>query len=525
MQLTNRLNRRQWLGRGAAGLAGVGAWTALAKPGASFLPLDSTTLQIVGPWEIGSLAPSASGYIFTRLQVAETLLEALDDGSPQPGLARAWSTSADGLTWRFELRPTARFHDGSFVTAQAVVRCLEAARTPPALLSQAPISSITAQGFQTVVVKLKKPFAKLTALLAHSSALVLGPSSYRPDGSIQAIVATGPYQVSRISAPQQVETRIFGAFDGPGPQIQQVRYLVASRGETRALMAESGQADLAYALDPASLQRLRRRGKVEVQTVMLPRTLVLKLNAGLPSLGDLRVRRALSLAIDRRAIATALLREPDLAATQLFPPTQPRWHDDELPPLAHDPQQAARLLEEAGWRRAGDGLRNGHGHPLTFELRTFPDRPELPLVATALQEQWRQAGIAVQVNIGNSGDIPLGHRNGTLELALAARNYGTVPDPAGTLAQDFGPAGGDWGAMGWRSQRVEAALAHLQHGGQAPAEQARLRRVVIGVLHEELPVIPIAWYRQQVAVGARIQGVSLDPLERSYRLSGMRWRT
>lgn len=524
MHPTPFFDRRQWLRLSAAGLAAGGASTAFGKPSANHLPADSDTLQIVGPWEIGGLSPSASGHIFTRLQVAQTLLEALDDGSPQPGLARTWTSSADGLAWRFELRPTARFHDGTPVTAQAVVRCLQAARTPPALLSQAPITAITAEGPRTVVVRLTKPFASLTALLAHSSTLVLAPSSYRTDGSIQAIVGTGPYQVSRISAPQQVETRAFEAFDGPRPQIRQVRYLVASRGETRALMAEGGRADLAYALDPASLQRLRRRGKVEVQTVTLPRTMVLKLNAGLPSLGDVRVRRALSLAVDRRAIATALLREPDLAATQLFAPTLARWHDDGLPPLAHDPQQAARLLEEAGWRRAGDGLRSAQGHPLTLGLRTFPDRPELPLVATALQAQWRQAGIAVQVSIGNSGDIPLGHRNGSLELALAARNYGTVPDPVGTLAQDFGPAGGDWGAMGWRSQRVEAALAHLQHGGQAPAEQARLRRLVIGVLHEELPVIPIAWYRQQVAVGARVQGVSLDPLERSYRLSGMRWR-
>ena len=457
--------------------------------------------------------------------MAETLLEALDDGSPQPGLARRWHLSADGLVWRFELRSSARFHDGSPVTAQAVVRCLQAARTAPALLSQAPIQAIVAEGPGTVVIKLSRPFASLSALLAHSSTLVLAPSSYRPDGSVQAIIASGPYQVSRISAPQQVETRVFEAFDGPRPAIGRVRYLVASRSETRALMAESGQADLAYALDPASMQRLRRRGRVALETVTLPRTMVLKLNAGLPSLSDLRVRQALSLAIDRRGIAMALLREPDLAATQLFPPTLARWHDTGLTPLTHDPQLAASLLEQAGWQRAGGGWRNAQGQPLTLELRTFPDRPELPLVATALQAQWRELGIELRVSIGNSGDIPLGHRNGSLECGLAARNYGTVPDPVGTLAQDFGPAGGDWGAMGWRSPPLETALAQLQRGGQSPVEQARLRRLVTGVLQEELPVIPIAWYRQQVAVGARLEGVSLDPLERSYRLSGMRWRT
>ena len=85
-----------------------------------------------------------------------------------------------------------------------------------------------------------------------------------------------------------------------------------------------------------------------------------------------------------------------------------------------------------------------------------------------MQEQWRQAGIAVQVNVGNSGDIPLGHRDGSLQLGLAARNYATVPDPTGTLMQDFGAAGGDWGAMGWRSDALAAALAELSRGASTP---------------------------------------------------------
>jgi peptide/nickel transport system substrate-binding protein len=520
------LGRRGMLRLGAGGLLASGTGRSWAEPHAAVVAAPaSDVLQITGPWEIGGLAPAASGYIFCRLQVTETLLDAADDGTPRPGLAQRWSSSPDGLVWRFELRPGARFHDGTAVTAQAAVRCLEAARTAPALLSRAPLRDIVAQGRSTVLMRLSTPFAALTDLLAHSSTLVLAPSSYRSDGSIQAIVGSGPYRVRMLAPPQQVQTQAFEGFDGPAPAIAQVRYTVASRAETRALMAESGQSDLAYALEPTSLQRLSRRGKLQVQTVTLARTVILKVNAAMPMLSDVRVRQALSLGIDRRGIATALLRDPTMAATQLFPPTLTAWHDAQLQPLRHDPALAARLLMDAGWRRANDGLRDAQGRPFTLALRTFPDRPELPLIATALQEQWRQAGMAVRVQVGNSGDIPLGHRDGSLELALAARNYATVPDPAGTLAQDFSATGGDWGAMGWRSQALEAALASLLRGEQAAPAQARLRREVVGVLHAKLPVIPITWYRQQVAVSARLSGVSLDPLERSYRLTDMRWRT
>lgn len=485
---------------------------------------SSDVLQIVGPWEIGGLAPARSGHIFTRMQIVETLMNARDDGTPEAGLAARWEVSADGLLWRFHLRPAARFHDGTPVQASAVLRSLDAARVAPALLSHAPIVAIEADGPHTVRIRLSAPHGGLPALLAHSSTLILAPASYDAQGRVRAIVGSGPYRVTALAAPQQVEAGFFAQYDGPAPAIRHVRYLAAGRSETRALMAEAGQADLAYGLDAASLSRLRRRAQVRLETVTLPRTILLKLNTQLPALADVRVRRALSLAIDRTGIAKALLRDPALAATQLLPPTLPAWHDATLAPLRHDPAAAQALLTQAGWQRGVDGLRDAQGRPLQLSLRTFPDRPELPLVATALQEQFRQAGIAVTVNVGNSGEIPLGHRDGTLQLGLAARNYASVPDPVGTLAQDFGPQGGDWGAMGWHSDAVVAALRELTRGGAAPERQAALRAQILATLQDELPVIPIAWYRQQVAASARVQGVTLDPLERSYRLTDMHWK-
>ncbi len=505
-----------------ASLAAAGV--AAAGGPAAFAQTARAPLQIVGPWEIAGLAPATSGYVFTRMQIAETLTDARDDGTPLPGLAERWSVSADGLAWRFVLRPGARFHDGTPVAADAVVRCLRAARTPPALLGVAPIAAIEADGATALTIRLTAPYNGLPALLAHSSTLVLAPSSYGPDGAVRGIVGSGPYRVAVLAPPQRVEAVVFDGYDGPRPAVERVAYLSAGRAETRALMAESGQADLAYGLDPVSLTRLRKRGAVRIAAVTLPRTVIVKVNAGLPALADVRVRRALSLAIDRAGIAKALLRDPELAATQLFPPTLGSWHDAALAPLGHDPEAAARLLAEAGWRRAADGLRDRDGRPLRLALRTFVDRPELPVIATALQAQWREAGIAVQVDIGNSGDVPRGHRDGSLQLALAARNYASVPDPTGTLAQDFGAAGGDWGAMGWKDDGLVRALAELQRGTPTPARTAELRAQVAAALQEGLPVIPVTWYRQQVAVSDRLSGVSLDPLERSYRLSGMGWR-
>src|SRR3989344_3204013 len=253
------LTRRRALQAPVAALAAgalPAAWAQGTPPASAPAPL-----QIVGPWEISGLAPARSGYVFTRLQVTETLLDAADDGQPRPALARLWRRSADGLVWQFELRPGARFHDGTPVTAAAVVRSLQAAQMAPALLSQAPIESISAPDVGTVLIRLQRPHTALPALLAHSSTMVLAPASYGADGKVRSIIGSGPYRIAQLVPPQQVETVVFDAYDGLRPAIAAVRYLAASRAETRALMAESGQADLAYGLDPASLRRLQRHAQ------------------------------------------------------------------------------------------------------------------------------------------------------------------------------------------------------------------------------------------------------------------------
>jgi peptide/nickel transport system substrate-binding protein len=522
--VSGALTRRQALATAGAGL--------LAGPVAAS---PKAPLQIVGPWELGGLAPAQSGHLYLRLQVAETLLNAAPDGQPRPGLAAQWQVSADGLQWRLQLRAGARFHDGTPVDAASVLPSLQAARVAPALLSQAPLTSLQADGKHGLRFTLSRPFAALGALLAHASTVVLAPASRDAQGRVTRVLGSGPYRVLDLQPPQRLVVGWAGTPGRAPPDVTEARYLAAGRAETRALMAASGQADLAFVLDPASVARLRRDvaqpDRVRLASTLLPRVLLLKLNAGDARLADVRVRRALSLALDRPGIARALLREPDLAANQLLPPTSAAWHQPGLPPLAQDLTLARSLLLQAGWRQQMSGVEPGWldaaGQPVELTLRTFPDRPELPLVATALQAQWRALGVPVRVAIGNSGDIPLGHRTGSLQLALLARNYATVPDPTATLAQDFGmhgtQQGGDWGALGWRSPETAAALQVLLQGSASPAQAAALRRQVVTTLGEELPVIPIAWYRLQVAVSPRLGPIVLDPLERSYHLDQLRW--
>lgn len=485
------------------------------------------TLRVIGPWELSSLDPLRNGYLFSRMQVTETLVDYDAAGVPVAGLAAGWQMSPDGLQWRFALRPGARFHDGTPVTAGDVVAALGRARHAAGVLGAAPIAGIDAEAdaeADAVHIRLARPFAPLLALLSHSSTQVLAPASFGADGTVRAIIGSGPYRVTELAPPQHFAVEAFDGWHGARPAVTHAEYLSVGRAEMRALMAEAGQAHLAYGLDPGSIARLQRGRAVAVHAVTVPRTTLLKLNASHPLLADVRVRRALALALDRRGIASAILRDPSLAAGQLFPPALPAWHDPRLPALGYDPAAARGLLAEARFRPDADGVLRRGPDRLALTLRTFPDRPELPVIAAAIQEQWRQAGVAVRVAVGNSSDIPFGHRDGTLEVGLLARNFGVVPDAFGAVAQDFAGQGGDWGPMRWSSPVVTAALAALPSTPEGPRAEA-LRRQVADTLHDAMPLIPVVWYRQTLAASPRLAGVSIDPFERSYRLTQLQWKT
>lgn len=493
----------------------------LATASAQGALADDRVLTIVAPWEITSPDPAVSGHAFGRMEVAETLLEVDEEGQPTPGLAESWRTDAQGTEWRLKLREGVLFHDGIELTADHVVRSLNVAREKPGVLDRAPIEAIAAEGDE-VVVTLSEPFSTLLSFLAHSSTIILAPAAYDDDGAVREMIGTGPFRVTLLEPPQRMEVERFEEYWGEQPRIERAAFLAVSRGETRALMAESGDADIVFNLDPASVRRLSASERLEVRTVPIPRIINIKLNAALDELADPRARQALSLAIDRDGIAAAILRQPETAARQLFPPSMGAWHNGDVAPLAQDLDKAGELLAELGWEPGPDGILVKDGERFALTMRTYPDRPELPLVATAVADQLSAIGVDVSISIGNFSEVPAGHQDGSLELALVARNFSLVPDPLGTLIQDFGPNGGDWGAMNWSSEEVSQAMQSLLASGD-PAAGSQERATITAILQDELPVIPVVWYTQTGSISDRLENVEIDPFERSYRLSRMQW--
>tara|TARA_R110002020_G_scaffold358559_12_gene571104 strand:+ start:55151 stop:56656 length:1506 start_codon:yes stop_codon:yes gene_type:complete len=474
------------------------------------------TLDVVAQFEIQAPEPSTSGFIFTRMGVAETLVNATPDGKLVPGLATSWKVSGDGLSWIFALRDGVLFHDGSAMTAATVVNALEIARTKPGPLGGLPITGIAAEE-GAVAITLSEPLAALPAFLAEFRSQILSPASYAPDGTGIAIIGTGPYRITQMEPPLSLDATAFADYWGAAPHITDVTYSGVSRVETRALMAETGEAEFVFGLDPASVSRLNTLDTVDVLSVAIPRTLLIKVNAGHPFLNEPDARRALSLAIDRTGIAKAVLRYPD-GADQLFPPSVAGWHSDEIAPLTYDVKAAKTLLRDLGWEAGSDGILMRNGERFAVTLTTYPDRPELPLVAAVLEQQFRTIGVELTINTTNSSEIPAGHQNGSLDLGLIARNFSLIPDPIGTVLSDY-VGNGDWGAMNWENAEFATLVRGLMRGEGGDAQRA----AAAAILQTELPIIPIAWYQQTLAVSDEVEGTAIDPFERSFGLQDIRW--
>lgn len=500
-------------------LAGAGAISGLAWAG----PLAAqthTALRIVGPWDFTSLEPTDTGYLLTRLGVAETLVQVNPDGRLVGGVASEWTVSEDKLTWRFPIRAGALFHDGSPVTAEAVVNSLKRAFSGESL-SAVPLDGVSTDG-DAVIIRTKTPFSPLPAFLVDYAAILLAPAAYDAEGKVQKIIATGPYRLAAIDGKTNLELERF-----PGArvkaQIPTVRYTAVANGDTRANIAIAGDADLVYTLAPTALPRINAAGQLRVESLTIPRVRPLAVNCGLPQFNDKNVRRALSLAIDRAGIASAVLRHPGSAATQLLPPILTEWHNPALPALRQNIAEAQRLLDSAGWVPGADGIRVKNGVRFAAKLLTLANRPELPPMAAALQAQFKQIGLEISIEVGPAAIIPTAIREDRMEMTMFARTYVNVPDVIATIIPDYTREKSTWGTVHWPERTQMKRLTDAYIASFDTTEKARLRAEITTLLHDELPVIPVAWFEHTVAVSPRLRNVAIDPFEMRYLAEAMAW--
>ncbi|MBM3534695.1 MAG: hypothetical protein FJX60_16840 [Alphaproteobacteria bacterium] len=247
------------------------------------------------------------------------------------------------------------------------------------------------------------------------------------------------------------------------------------------------------------------------------------MNLDRPEFRDKEVRKALGLALNREGMARSIMRDPTVAAPQVFAPSMPGWHVAASEPFRQDQAAARRALDAAGWAVGADGVRTKDGRRLAFELISYTSRPEIPVAATVVQADLKAVGVDVAIRSAEWTIVPEAQKDGSLQAALMSRGYSLVADPIPLILADFARDRTEWGAMNWRNDEFRT-LGRTYLATFEEADRARLRKRMAEILLDEMPVMPLIWTPLTVAVSKRVENVVIDPYEMRYLIDRVRFR-
>nr|WP_241266107.1 ABC transporter substrate-binding protein [Streptomyces boncukensis] len=436
--------------------------------------------------------------LLSRLSVIEGLTALDESGSPEPALASSWKPSDGDRTWTFTLRE-ARFQDGGRVTAKAVAHAIgkaTEAKPEPRVLSDAATLKAEARGARTVRVTSSEPDPLLPQRLANPALSVFSAAAYRKGGKVDpAGHATGAFTLTEVngttSAALDRNDRYWGGkAKAPGIDVKFV-----SNGTSRANALRSGQTDIAESV-PVSQASVLDKGQIhEVPTA---RTNSLYLNTGRGVFAAPPMRAAARAALDTKALVKGVYEGHADTPRGLLGPGV-RW-------AAKDRVRVTGRAEpapEADVRKTK-----------TLTLATYTNRPELPEVASTVQQQFKKAGFTVKQVVRDYAQLEADALAGKFDAFILPRNtLLDTGDPLSYLQSDF-TCKGTFNISQLCDKDVDSAVRKAaradgtakRHRAEMAAEERVLRTdALVPLLHE----------RFIQGVAQDVKGVSLDPMERT----------
>jgi peptide/nickel transport system substrate-binding protein len=437
--------------------------------------------------------------------IFSSLVEHDDQLNLRGDLAERWETP-DPLTYIFHLRRDALFHDGRRVAAADVKATfefmLDPANRSPKRGAFRMVASIETPDTATVVFHLKGPYASFLWDLARPAVGIVPADA--PADFARHPVGSGSFRfVSQQQDDEVVLERNPSYFRGPA-QIARVRFRVVPDAVVRALELRKGSADIEMSSLPADIiPALVRQPHLEVTQRPGTNFAYVGLNLEDPILARREVRQALAFAIDREAIIRYLLRGQARLATGILPPNH--WaYSARVAAYSCDLPRAEKLLDAAGYPRDSRGIR----FHLTLKTST---EEQARLIGAALQEQWKKAGIELELRPLELATLLSDATRGNFQLTLL-RWVGGNNDPAifdlVFSSKRFPPDGANRGH--YRNPRMDLLSSQIL------VENDFEKRKVLcaeaqSILAVDLPYIPL-WFTDVVSVHRRGMGtIELSP--------------
>lgn len=466
----------------------------------------------------------ADGKIIATLLEGLVRPDAQDETVIHPGMAERWEHNADATVWRFYLRD-AQWSDGTPVSSRDFAYAYQRLLHPqfggkyaemlyPLHMAEAynrgqcdwEQVGVRTPDARTLELHLNGPTPHLLHLLLHFTWCPVPAHAVEAHGGMldrrslwsrtENWVGNGAY----VLAEHHFNDYLFVAqnpryWRAGEVKNRGIRFLPIVNGYTETRMFMDGKLHISNNVPPELLSTARTRRPDAFCQDPYYCTIFYRLNTRRPPLDDVRVRRALSLAIDRAALVNDVVRGAGRPATTFTPPGA--GYSVEAPAAFNrrlEAEQARRLLAEAGYP-------GGKGFP-TLEIMTT-SRDVQRVMAETIQAMWqKELGIHVEIRACEWTAYKAAQQNGDYDISSSSWS-GDYLDPA-TFVELWRSGGGN-NCTGWGSAACDAALAAARTSGNADERRAQLR-LAEQLMLEAQPIIPLYWSERTYLKSPAVSG-------------------
>lgn len=453
-------------------------------------------------------------------------------GQPVPGVAEKWEISADGLEYTFHLRKNATFHDGSPVTAEDVAFSYyilsDSSYDGPNDVFSYFIkgckayhdgTATTIEGIQiidpyTIKFVLEKPNASIIYSFTEYFSPILSKAYYGKDykqGNTEGIkklhrapMGSGPYKfVQYKEGIETILTANENYWKGK-PKIKNVIYK-ATNANTRIQMLSSGEIDLdEVTVNARNVAQLKAAGFLTIQMHPTNGYGYMAMNIANPMFSDRKVRQALAYGLNRKQVVDAVYEGYADVANE--PESKVGWaFNPDVNAYEYNPEKAALMLEEAGWRKGADGIREKDGKKFIIHFTASSPNPVNDALIPVAKQNFEQLGINFVPEQMEFNGVVRKQKSGEAEMFFMAWKLNTDPDSS-TIYKTKGTQN----YLHYSNAKVDALLEK----GLATtnlAERKQVYQELYKELNEDLPYIFMYQRRDMYPINARVQGISISP--------------
>lgn len=370
-------------------------------------PVDGDWIIMRMPSEPPHLNPITSSDVYSR-RINDLLFDTLIyrshvDFEYEPRLATSWEISPDHLTYTFHMRKDATFSDGVPVTAHDVKFSFDKIKDPS--VDAAPIrnyfnsvASCEVIDDYTVKFTCSKPYFQHLGVVGEFYIFprhIYGEGDFNKHPNNRHPIGSGPYVFEKWDTGSQIVLARNEKYYGKKPHIMKMVYKVVTDDNAALQLLERQELDV-MAVTPETWVRRAKdpdfQAKFNLRSYYVPAYQFIMWNEAKPQFQDKRVRKALTLLLDRPLILDTIFQGFGRLAIGTF--YDESENNMDLKPLPFDPEQAKQLLTEAGWvDRDNDGVREKDGVQFRFEMLEPTGSREYDQMLTVYQEQLKRAGI------------------------------------------------------------------------------------------------------------------------------------